>query len=150
MGSQIIQEKFVNLKGTIEDATEAAKYEVLAMLKQTVRPEFINRIDEIVMFTPLSNANITTIVGLQLNNVTKMLALQGITMDATSQAIAHLAEKGYDPQFGARPVKRVIQRDVLNKLSKEILAGTIATDSIILLDAFSGELVFRNQSEFVN
>lgn len=149
MGSQIIQEKFVNLKGTIEDATEAAKYEVLAMLKQTVRPEFINRIDEIVMFTPLSNANITTIVGLQLNNVTKMLALQGITMDATSQAIAHLAEKGYDPQFGARPVKRVIQRDVLNKLSKEILAGTIATDSIILLDAFSGELVFRNQSEFV-
>lgn len=149
MGSQIIQEKFVNLKGTIEDATEAAKYEVLAMLKQTVRPEFINRIDEIVMFTPLSNANITTIVGLQLNSVTKMLALQGVTMDATSQAIAHLAEKGYDPQFGARPVKRVIQRDVLNKLSKEILAGTIATDSIILLDAFSGELVFRNQSEFV-
>jgi ATP-dependent Clp protease ATP-binding subunit ClpB len=150
MGSQIIQEKFVNLKGTIEDATEAAKYEVLAMLKQTVRPEFINRIDEIVMFTPLSNANITTIVGLQLNNVTKMLALQGITMDATPEAIAYLAEKGYDPHFGARPVKRVIQRDVLNKLSKEILAGKIATDSIILLDAFSGELVFRNQSEFVN
>jgi ATP-dependent Clp protease ATP-binding subunit ClpB len=150
MGSQIIQEKFVNLKGTIEDATEAAKYEVLAMLKQTVRPEFINRIDEIVMFTPLSNANITTIVGLQLNSVTKMLALQGITMDATPEAIAYLAEKGYDPHFGARPVKRVIQRDVLNKLSKEILAGKIATDSIILLDAFSGELVFRNQSEFVN
>jgi ATP-dependent Clp protease ATP-binding subunit ClpB len=149
MGSQIIQEKFVNLKGTIEDATEAAKYEVLAMLKQTVRPEFINRIDEIVMFTPLSNANITTIVGLQLNSVTKMLALQGITMDATPEAIAYLAEKGYDPHFGARPVKRVIQRDVLNKLSKEILAGKIATDSIILLDAFSGELVFRNQSELV-
>jgi ATP-dependent Clp protease ATP-binding subunit ClpB len=81
------------------------------------------------MFTPLSSANITKIVGLQLNNVTKMLALQGITMDATSHAIAYLAE-GYDPQFGARPVKRVIQRDVLNKLSKEILAGTIATDSI--------------------
>jgi ATP-dependent Clp protease ATP-binding subunit ClpB len=149
MGSQIIQEKFENLKGSIEEATEAAKEEVLALLKQTVRPEFINRIDEIVMFTPLSSANITKIVGLQLNNVTKMLALQGITMDATSHAIAYLAEKGYDPQFGARPVKRVIQRDVLNKLSKEILAGTIATDSIILLDAFSGELVFRNQSELV-
>jgi ATP-dependent Clp protease ATP-binding subunit ClpB len=149
IGSQIIQEKFENLKGSVEDATEAAKDEVLALLKQTVRPEFINRIDEIVMFTPLSSANITKIVGLQLNNVTKMLALQGITMDATSQAIGHLAEKGYDPQFGARPVKRVIQRDVLNKLSKEILAGTIATDSIILLDAFSGELVFRNQSELV-
>ncbi|PKH68407.1 ATP-dependent chaperone ClpB [Flavobacterium sp. ALD4] len=149
MGSQIIQEKFENLKGSMEEATEAAKEEVLALLKQTVRPEFINRIDEIVMFTPLSSTNITKIVGLQLNNVTKMLALQGITMDATSQAIAYLAEKGYDPQFGARPVKRVIQRDVLNKLSKEILAGTIATDSIILLDAFSGELVFRNQSELV-
>ncbi|WP_016991314.1 ATP-dependent chaperone ClpB [Flavobacterium sp. ACAM 123] len=149
MGSQIIQEKFENLKGSMEEATEAAKTEVLGLLKQTVRPEFINRIDEIVMFTPLSSANITKIVGLQLNNVTKMLALQGITMDATSQAIGHLAEKGYDPQFGARPVKRVIQRDVLNKLSKEILAGTIATDSIILLDAFSGELVFRNQSELV-
>jgi ATP-dependent Clp protease ATP-binding subunit ClpB len=149
MGSQIIQEKFENLKGSMEEATEAAKEEVLALLKQTVRPEFINRIDEIVMFTPLSSTNITKIVGLQLNNVTKILALQGITMDATSQAIAYLAEKGYDPQFGARPVKRVIQRDVLNKLSKEILAGTIATDSIILLDAFSGELVFRNQSELV-
>jgi ATP-dependent Clp protease ATP-binding subunit ClpB len=149
MGSQIIQEKFENLKGSMEEATETAKDEVLALLKQTVRPEFINRIDEIVMFTPLSSANITKIVGLQLNSVTKMLALQGITMDATPEAIAHLAEKGYDPQFGARPVKRVIQRDVLNKLSKEILAGKIATDSIILLDAFSGELVFRNQSELV-
>jgi ATP-dependent Clp protease ATP-binding subunit ClpB len=92
MGSQIIQEKFENLKGSMEEATEAAKEEVLALLKQTVRPEFINRIDEIVMFTPLSSANITKIVGLQLN-VTKMLALQGITMDATSHAIAYLAEK---------------------------------------------------------
>lgn len=149
MGSQIIQEKFENLKGSMEAATEAAKTEVLGLLKQTVRPEFINRIDEIVMFTPLSSENITKIVGLQLKNVTKMLALQGITMDATPEAIAYLAEKGFDPQFGARPVKRVIQRDVLNKLSKEILAGNIATDSIILLDAFNGELVFRNQTELV-
>ncbi|CAM3100072.1 ATP-dependent chaperone ClpB [Flavobacterium frigoris] len=149
MGSQIIQEKFENLKGSMEEATEAAKTEVLSLLKQTVRPEFINRIDEIVMFTPLSSANITKIVSLQLKSVTKMLALQGITMDATPEAIAYLAEKGYDPQFGARPVKRVIQRDVLNSLSKEILAGKIATDSIILLDAFNGELVFRNQTELV-
>ncbi|MNR54442.1 Chaperone protein ClpB [compost metagenome] len=79
-----------------------------------------------------------------------MLAQQGITMDATPEAIAYLSEKGYDPQFGARPVKRVIQREVLNKLSKEILAGTIKTDSIILLDSFDGELVFRNQSELVH
>ena len=149
MGSQIIQEKFENLKGGIEAATEAAKIEVLGLLKQTVRPEFINRIDEIVMFTPLTGENIEKIVGLQLKNVTKMLAQQGIAMDATPQAIAYLSEKGYDPQFGARPVKRVIQRDVLNMLSKEILAGTITTDSIILLDAFDGKLVFRNQTQLV-
>ncbi|GEM55402.1 ATP-dependent chaperone ClpB [Flavobacterium branchiophilum NBRC 15030 = ATCC 35035] len=145
MGSQIIQEKFENLKGSVEAAAEAAKVEVLGLLKQTVRPEFINRIDEIVMFTPLTNANIAQIVGLQLKSVTKMLAQQGITMDATPEAIEYLSQKGYDPQFGARPVKRVIQREVLNQLSKEILAGKIKTDSIILLDAFDSQLVFRNQ-----
>ena len=150
MGSQIIQEKFENLKGGIEAATEAAKLEVLGLLKQTVRPEFINRIDEIVMFTPLTHANIAQIVGLQLKSVTKMLAQQGITMDATPEAITYLSEKGYDPQFGARPVKRVIQREVLNQLSKEILAGSIKTESIILLDAFDGQLVFRNQGELVS
>ncbi|UFH45903.1 ATP-dependent chaperone ClpB [Flavobacterium galactosidilyticum] len=150
MGSQIIQDKFENLKGGVEAATEAAKVEVLGLLKQTVRPEFINRIDEIVMFTPLTNENIAKIVSLQLKSVTKMLALQGITMDATPEAIAYLTEKGYDPQFGARPVKRVIQRDVLNELSKEILSGKITTDSIVLIDAFDGKLVFRNQTELVN
>ena len=150
MGSQIIQEKFENLKGSIEVATEAAKVEVLGLLKQTVRPEFINRIDEIVMFTPLTPANIQQIVGFQLKSVTKMLALQGITMDATPEAIAYLSEKGYDPQFGARPVKRVIQREVLNQLSKEILAGKVATDSVILLDSFDKQLVFRNQGELVS
>jgi ATP-dependent Clp protease ATP-binding subunit ClpB len=155
MGSQIIQEKFDpqsswGLKGNIEAATEAAKVEVLGLLKQTVRPEFINRIDEIVMFTPLTNANIAQIVGLQLKSVKKMLALQGITLDATPEAIDYLSEKGYDPQFGARPVKRVIQRDVLNELSKEILSGKITTDSIVLIDAFDGKLVFRNQSELVH
>ena len=150
MGSAIIQEKFENLKGGIEAATEAAKVEVLGLLKQTVRPEFINRIDEIVMFTPLTSANITAIVGLQLKSVIKMLAHQNITLDATPEAIEYLAQKGYDPQFGARPVKRVIQREVLNQLSKEILAGKITTDSIVLLDSFDGQLVFRNQSELVS
>ena len=149
MGSQIIQEKFENAKGSIESITEVAKMEVLGLLKQTVRPEFINRIDEIVMFTPLTNKNIRRIVELQLKSVTKMLAQQNITMDASSEAIKYLAEKGYDPQFGARPVKRVIQKEVLNELSKEILAGTLKTDSIILIDAFDGKLVFRNQSELV-
>jgi ATP-dependent Clp protease ATP-binding subunit ClpB len=147
MGSQIIQEKFENLKGSVEAATEAAKVEVLGMLKQTVRPEFINRIDEIVMFTPLTVDNISRIVSLQLKSVSKMLALQGITMDATPEGIKYLSDKGYDPEFGARPVKRVIQREVLNQLSKEILAGNITTDSIILIDAFNGKLVFRNQTE---
>jgi ATP-dependent Clp protease ATP-binding subunit ClpB len=149
MGSEIIQEKFENLKGGIEAATEVAKNEVLNLLKQMVRPEFINRIDEIVMFTPLTNENIKEIVGLQLKSVTKMLAKQQITLDATPEAINYLAEKGYDPQFGARLVKRVIQRDVLNELSKEILSGKIAVDSIILLDCFDGQLVFRNQSELI-
>ena len=160
MGSQIIQDKFENFtrskaepsgaKGSIEAATEAAKVEVLGLLKQTVRPEFINRIDEIVMFTPLNTENITKIVGLQLKSVTKMLAQQGITMDATPEAIAYLAKKGYDPQFGARPVKRVIQREVLNALSKEILAGKITVDSIVLIDSFDDKLVFRNQNGLVS
>ena len=149
MGSSIIQEKFENLKGSADAAIEAAKIEVLGLLKQTVRPEFINRIDEIVMFTPLSNDNIKKIVGLQLKSVIKMLALQNISMDATPEAIEYLTEKGYDPQFGARPVKRVIQREVLNQLSKEILSGKVTTDSIILLDSFDGHLVFRNQTNLV-
>ena len=150
MGSQIIQDKFENLKGSIDAATEAAKIEVLGLLKQTVRPEFINRIDEIVMFTPLTSANIAQIVSFQLKSVTKMLAQQGIVIDATPEAIVYLSEKGYDPQFGARPVKRVIQREVLNELSKEILSGKITAASIILIDAFDGKLVFRNQSQLVS
>ena len=118
IGSQIIQEKFENLKGSIEAASELAKIEVLALLKQTVRPEFINRIDEIVMFTPLTNDNIREIVVLQLESVTKLLAQQNIVMVAAPEAITCLSEKGFDPQFGARPVKRVIQREILNQLSK--------------------------------
>ncbi|WP_396188191.1 ATP-dependent chaperone ClpB [Flavobacterium sp.] len=145
MGSHIIQEKFENIKGGIEAVTEAAKVEVLGVLKQTVRPEFLNRIDEVVMFTPLTNDNIKQIVGLQLNSVIKMLDQQHITMEATPEALDCLARKGYDPEFGARPVKRVIQREVLNQLSKEILAGTIKTDSFIILDCFDNQLVFRNQ-----
>jgi len=145
MGSHIIQEKFENVKGSIDSAMETAKVEVLALLKQTVRPEFINRIDDIVMFAPLTNDNIKQIVGLQLKSVFKMLEQQHISMSATNEAIEYLAVKGYEPEFGARPVKRVIQRDVLNKLSKEILAGTIKTDSIVLLDCFDNQLVFRNQ-----
>jgi ATP-dependent Clp protease ATP-binding subunit ClpB len=147
MGSSIIQDKFENFKGSIENAIEAAKVEVLGLLKQTVRPEFINRIDDIVMFTPLSKENIHQIVGLQLKSVSKLLAQQNITLDATPEAIDYLSAKGYDPDFGARPVKRVIQKEVMNELSKKILSGEVTTDSIILLDNFDGQLVFRNQTE---
>ena len=149
MGSNIIQEKFENLKGDIGTTMEMAKTEVLGLLKQTVRPEFINRIDDIVLFSPLSEENIKQIVKLQLNSVKKMIAEQNITFDATDEAILYLAKKGYQPEFGARPVKRVIQKKVLNQLSKEILAGRVTTDSIILLDSFDDKLVFRNQSDLV-
>ncbi|MDG1730180.1 MAG: ATP-dependent chaperone ClpB [Algibacter sp.] len=148
MGSTIIQERFEATKD-IDSAIAAAKVDVLALLKQTVRPEFLNRIDDTVMFTPLSKENIVDIVGLQLKSVTKMIAQQGITFDATPEAIAYLAEKGYNPEYGARPVKRVIQKEVLNALSKEILAGKVTTDSVILLDAFDDKLVFRNQGNLV-
>ncbi|MDX1278843.1 ATP-dependent chaperone ClpB [Oceanihabitans sediminis] len=148
MGSELIQERFEAIKD-IDSAMEAAKIDVLAVLKQNVRPEFLNRIDDTIMFTPLSKENIVDIVDLQLKSVTRMVAQQGITFDATDEAIKYLAEKGYNPEYGARPVKRVIQKEVLNALSKEILAGTVTTDSIILLDAFDGELVFRNQNHLV-
>ncbi len=144
MGSQIIQERFETVKDP-ETAMEGAKVEVLALLKQTVRPEFLNRIDDIIMFTPLSKKDIYKIVELQVKGVAKMLLKQNIVLDATPEAIAYLSQKGFDPQFGARPVKRVIQREVLNELSKELLAGKITTDSIILLDSFDDGLVFRNQ-----
>ena len=148
IGSTLIHERFEATKD-IDSAIEAAKVDVLALLKQTVRPEFLNRIDDTVMFTPLSKGNIVEIVGLQIKSVTKMIAEQGITFDATPEAIKYLAEKGYNPEYGARPVKRVIQKEVLNTLSKEILAGKVTTDSIILLDAFDDELVFRNESDLV-
>jgi len=143
MGSTIIEDKFTAIPD-IDTAIEVAKIEVLGLLKQTVRPEFINRIDDIVLFTPLSKTDIEKIVHLQLNWIKKLVGEQQITLDATEEAIKLLSEKGYDPQFGARPVKRVIQKLVLNQLSKEILSGKVTTNSAILLDAFNGELVFRN------
>ena len=148
IGSDIILERFEATKD-IDSAIEAAKIDVLAILKQNVRPEFLNRIDDTIMFTPLSKENIIDIVGLQLKSVAKMLKQQGIIFDATQEAKSYLAIKGYQPEYGARPVKRVIQKEVLNALSKEILAGKVTTDSIILLDAFDDELVFRNQADLV-
>lgn len=148
MGSHIIQEKFEN-SNDIYSATEAARVEVLGLLRKSIRPEFLNRIDDIIMFTPLSKKDITKIVKLQLNQLKKMIAKQHITIDATDEAIAYLAEKGYDPQYGARPIKRVIQKEVLNNLSKELLSGDISAESIVLIDSFDNGLVFRNQDELV-
>ena len=149
MGSEIIQNQFETVKDP-ETAMQAAKIDVLNLLKQKVRPEFLNRIDDTIMFSPLTKSNINEIVRIQLKGVTKMLLNQGITMDATDEAITYLADNGFEPEYGARPVKRIIQKEVLNMLSKEILSGTVSADSIILLDAFDSKLVFRNQEQLVS
>jgi ATP-dependent Clp protease ATP-binding subunit ClpB len=146
MGSHIIQETFENLKD-LHSATEAARIEVMGLLRQTIRPEFLNRIDDIIMFTPLNKKDIYEIVKLQLDQLKKMVAKQHIIIDATEEAIQYLAEKGYNPQYGARPIKRTIQKEVLNNLSKELLSGAIKADSIVLIDSFDDGLVFRNQAE---
>ena len=144
MGSHLIQESFEKIKN-IEEATEKAKEEVLQLLKETVRPEFINRIDDIVMFAPLTQADIKQIVRLQLNSIIRLVARENILLEATPEAIDYLAKRGYDPQFGARPVKRVLQKEVMNALSKEILKGNIKDGSVILIDSFDDGLVFRNK-----
>ena len=146
IGSHLIQENFEKIKN-VEEATEKAKEEVLQLLKQTVRPEFINRIDDIVMFAPLTKADIKQIVRLQLSSIIKLVARENIVLEATPEAIDYLAERGYDPQFGARPVKRVLQKEVMNALSKEILKGNIKAGSLILIDSFDNGLVFRNKTE---
>ncbi len=143
MGSEIIKDKFETEENS-EVAAEIAKVEVLGVLKQVLRPEFLNRIDDIVMFSPLNKVDIKQIVDIQLKGLSKMLAKQNVTIDATEEAKILLSEKGFDPEFGARPVKRTIQKMILNSLSKKILAGEVKTDSVILVDAFNGEIVFRN------
>ena len=146
MGSHIIQSNFENMDMNNRDIViENTKIEVLSLLKKTIRPEFLNRIDEIIMFTPLNKEEVTQIVKLQINALSKMLKEKNIDFTSTDDAIASLSKKGYNPQFGARPIKRVIQREILNKLSKEILAGKITANSNILLDSFNDELVFRNK-----
>ena len=149
MGSSVIRDNFAKMTdANREETIDKTKEQVLDMLKQTIRPEFLNRIDEIIMFTPLSRVEIEEIVGLQIASVKKMLAVNGVTLEATPAAISYLADEGYDPEFGARPVKRVIQRQVLNRLSKDILAQKITRDKPIILDVEgSGEdrtLVFKN------
>lgn len=145
MGSNVIRDNFAKMTPDNRDETvEKTKQEVLDMLKQTIRPEFLNRIDETIMFTPLNQQEIEEIVGLQVKGVRKMLAANGITLEVTPAAFKFLAEEGYDPEFGARPVKRVIHRLVLNRLSKDILAQTVDRSRPIIIDADDSGLTFRN------
>ncbi len=147
LGSHIIQEAFEKMTDkNREDVLERTKAEVMSLLRKTIRPEFLNRIDETIMFSPLQRNQINEIVRMHLRELTKRLFKQDITIDYTEEAIATLANIGYDPQFGARPVKRAIQREVLNQLSKAIIGGTVTADSVILIDAFDNEIVFRNVS----
>lgn len=145
LGSHIIQENFENLTDDNQfEVVEKTKEEVFGLLKQTLRPEFLNRIDEVVLFQPLNRKEIGKIVHFQLRGFNKMLEKKGIIMTATEDAINYLTQKGYDPAFGARPLKRVLQQEVLNKLSKEILAGNIEDNQRITLDYFDETgLVFR-------
>jgi ATP-dependent Clp protease ATP-binding subunit ClpB len=145
MGSQLIRDNFEKITPeNKEQIVETTKKQVLEMLKQNIRPEFLNRIDETIMFTPLSEHEIEEIVGLQVRSIQKMLQENGITMEVTPSALHFLAEEGYDPEFGARPVKRVIHRLVLNRLSKDILAQNVDKDKPIIIDVKNGELLFTN------
>ena len=145
MGSSLIRENFEKMTPETHDkVVDETKVQVLELLKKTIRPEFLNRIDDIIMFTPLNEEEIRKIVTLQLDGVKKMLAQNGIALDFTDAALAFISDKGFDPQFGARPVKRVIQKYVLNELSKELLGGTVNKDHPITIDSDGMGLVFKN------
>ena len=145
MGSTLIREQFAKMtESNREETIEETKNSVLEMLKQTIRPEFINRIDEIIMFTPLNEKEIEEIVKLQIDGIKRMLQANGITLDVTMAALHYLAKEGYDPEFGARPVKRVIHRLVLNQLSKDIIAQVVDKERPIIIDVIDNKLVFKN------
>lgn len=145
MGSSLIRENFEKMTPETHDqVVDETKVQVLELLKKTIRPEFLNRIDDIIMFTPLNEEEIRKIVIVQLNSVKKMLAQNGIALEFTDAALTFISDKGFDPQFGARPVKRVIQKYVLNELSKELLGGTVNKDRPIIIDSDGSGLVFKN------
>ena len=145
MGTQVMRENFADINDdNRQEVIEKTKVEVLDMLKQTIRPEFLNRIDEIIMFTPLNEREIEEIVGIQVSGIRKMLAKNGVQLEVTPEALSFLAKEGYNPEFGARPVKRVLQRMVLNRLSKDILAQKVDREHPIIIDYKNDDLVFRN------
>ncbi|MDE3125178.1 MAG: ATP-dependent chaperone ClpB [Bacteroidota bacterium] len=146
MGSQIIQDAFENVtEKNKEEVVEKTKIEVLNLLKQTIRPEFLNRVDEVIMFQPLMKNDIKGIVNIQLKNLQDLVANNGIHIDFSDYLIDYLAENGFDPQFGARPLKRLIQKAIVNQLSKKILAGEVDKQKPVLVDVFDGVVVFRNE-----
>ncbi|MBS7410141.1 MAG: ATP-dependent chaperone ClpB [Muribaculaceae bacterium] len=146
MGSSLIRDRFASMTDANREQTiEATKRDVLEMLKSNVRPEFLNRIDEVIMFAPLTKDQIQSIVGLQIDALKSKLAATGINLTVTDAALALLADRGYDPEFGARPVRRVVQRDILNTLSKSILSGTVDRVNAIVVDANADSFVFRNE-----
>ena len=145
LGANIIQANFEDLANKdLKKVMDSTRTQVIELLRQTIRPEFLNRIDETILFSPLSKENIHSTVKIQLRQLEEKLAHQNITMEVSEFALDALADRGYDPQFGARPLKRVIQKDVLNELSKEILRGNIKPASHIMLDIFDEKFVFRN------
>jgi ATP-dependent Clp protease ATP-binding subunit ClpB len=145
MGSQIIQENFEKVtKKNKDEVVHSTKVEVINLLKQTIRPEFLNRIDEVIMFQPLMKSDIKLIIGIQLNQLKKLVAGNGINLEFSNYALDYLADNGFDPQFGARPLKRLIQKQIINQLSKRILAGDINKDLPVVVDVFDGLVVFRN------
>ena len=146
IGSHIIQENLAGLTEENQDIKiEKTQGEVMDLLKKTIRPEFLNRIDEVIMFKPLTRSETNDIVKLQFNGVKKMLEENNISISITENAIDKIAEIGYDPLFGARPLKRVIQREVLNQLSKMILAGKLLPNESILVDFKNNKFVFKNE-----
>jgi ATP-dependent Clp protease ATP-binding subunit ClpB len=148
LGSQIIQENYDRAKDPDDlELFEKTKSEVLSLLKSSLRPEFLNRIDETIMFTPLRKSQIETIVKIQMKALTERLKALEINLVITPDALSYLAQKGFDPQFGARPVKRVIQREVMNELSKYILSGKIDKTEPVVLDVFDNQVVFRKKIE---
>jgi ATP-dependent Clp protease ATP-binding subunit ClpB len=145
IGSHLIQEAFENVSDkNIEEATNKAKLDVMNLLRQTIRPEFLNRVDEIIMFQPLLKKEIRGIINIQLNNLKKLVLPNGIDLRFSDYAVDYLAENGFDIQFGARPLKRLIQKERVNQLSKKILAGDIDRSHPVLVDVFDGVVVFRN------
>ncbi len=149
MGSHIIQEAFENVdEKNIDEVVDKTKDDVMVLLKQTIRPEFLNRIDEVIMFQPLMRKEIKGIIKIQLENLKKLVEQNsGIKLQFSDYALDYLAEHGYNPQFGARPLKRLVQKEVVNQLSKKILAGDLNKNNPVLVDVFDGVVVFRNEAE---